>query len=94
MAAFESLIVIEYLRYWDLPYDNYNYSYVDVALQSGYSTFFYDRLGIGQSSHGEPRNEIQAPLEIAALASLTNMLRNGTVSQISDKFIKIFHVGL
>jgi hypothetical protein len=43
--------------YWDLDYDNYNYSYVDVALGAGYSTLAIDRLGIGNSSHGDPFNE-------------------------------------
>ena len=47
--------------YWDLPFNNYNYSYVNVAVdQYGYSTFTRDRLGIGMSDHGEPVNEIQA----------------------------------
>ncbi|KAJ5105263.1 hypothetical protein NUU61_002610 [Penicillium alfredii] len=79
--------------YWDLPYNNYNYSYVDHALSRGYHTFSYDRLGIGKSSHGEPKNEIQAFLEIEALAELTRQLRKGTVPQIHEKPAKIVHVG-
>jgi hypothetical protein len=43
--------------YWDLEYDNYNYSYVNVALAAGYSTLAIDRFGIGNSSHGDPFNE-------------------------------------
>ena len=43
--------------YWDLEYNNYAYSYVNVALKAGYSTLAIDRLGIGQSSHGDPINE-------------------------------------
>jgi hypothetical protein len=43
--------------YWDLDYNNYNYSYVNVALAAGYSTLAIDRLGIGNSSHGDPFNE-------------------------------------
>jgi hypothetical protein len=43
--------------YWDLDYNNYNYSYVNVALEAGYSTLAIDRLGIGNSSHGDPFNE-------------------------------------
>ncbi|KAE8360860.1 hypothetical protein BDV27DRAFT_167404 [Aspergillus caelatus] len=30
--------------YWDLPYNNFNYSYVDNALSHGYHTLSYDRL--------------------------------------------------
>jgi hypothetical protein len=43
--------------YWDLEYNNYNYSYVNVALAAGYSTLAIDRLGIGNSTHGDPFNE-------------------------------------
>ena len=81
-------------RYWDLSYNNFNYSYVDVATDTyGYSTLAYDRLGIGNSSHGEPLNEIQAFLEVAALAELTLMLRNGTFPGVKQTFDKITHVG-
>ena len=81
-------------RYWDSPYNNFNYSYVDVAVDEyKYCTLNYDRLGIGNSSHGEPLNEIQTFLEIAALAELTNMLRNGTFPGVNHAFDKIIHVG-
>ncbi|KAI9728679.1 MAG: hypothetical protein M1828_002785 [Chrysothrix sp. TS-e1954] len=79
--------------YWDLSYNNFNYSYINSALDAGYSTFSYDRLGIGNSSHGEPKNEIQAPLEIEALATLTRMLRSGSLPGVSANFSKIVHVG-
>ncbi|KAF3006953.1 hypothetical protein E8E14_003185 [Neopestalotiopsis sp. 37M] len=79
--------------YWDFPANNYNYSYVNQALDRGYSTFAYDRLGIGESSHGDPVNEIQSYLEIAALRTLTTMLRQSTVSGITANFSKIAHVG-
>ena len=80
--------------YWDLSYNNFNYSYVDVATDTyKYCTLSYDRLGIGNSSHGEPLNEIQAFLEIAALAELTMMLRNGTFPGVNQTFGKITHVG-
>lgn len=80
--------------YWDSPYNNFNYSYVDVATdQYKYCTLSYDRLGIGNSSHGEPLNEIQASLEVAALAQLTMMLRNGTFPGVKQAFKKVTHVG-
>ncbi|KAI1845676.1 hypothetical protein JX266_008287 [Neoarthrinium moseri] len=79
--------------YWDFPANNYNYSYVNQALDRGYSTFAYDRLGIGESSHGDPVNEIQSWLEVSALKTLTTMLRETTVPDISTKFSKIVHVG-
>jgi len=47
-----SLIVIsanEY-SYWDSEYQPENYNFVDFAISRGYSVFFYDRLGTGESS--------------------------------------------
>lgn len=81
-------------RYWDLSYNDFNYSYVDVATDTyQFCTLAYDRLGIGNSSHGEPLDEIQASLEIASLAEITNMLRNGTFPGVDKTFSKIVHVG-
>jgi len=77
--------------YWDLSYNNFNYSYVDYATNQGYSTLSYDRLGIGNSSHGDAL-EIQAPLEIAALVYLTEMLRNGTFPG-NQAYSRVVHVG-
>jgi len=67
---------------------------VNVATdQCKYSSLSFDRLGIGNSSHGEPLNEIQIFLEIAATAQLTQMLRNGTFPGVNHTFSKVVHVG-
>lgn len=79
--------------YWDLPFNNYNYSYVDVALSRGFHTVSIDRYGIGNSSHGEPLNQVQAPAEVSALLEVSNMLRNGTFPSVNTKFNKVVHVG-
>ncbi|KAF3760561.1 alpha/beta-hydrolase [Cryphonectria parasitica EP155] len=79
--------------YWDLPVNNFNYSYVAQANAAGYSTFSYDRLGIGMSSRGEPVNEIQSSLEIAALYELTVRLRAGSIKGVGCGFDKVVHVG-
>ncbi|KAF2159139.1 hypothetical protein M409DRAFT_71260 [Zasmidium cellare ATCC 36951] len=68
--------------YWDSPYANGNYSYVNQATSRGYATFAFDRLGIGHSSHGEPVNEIQVLLEVAALKSLTDKIREGSIQGV------------
>lgn len=82
------------IRYWDSSYNDFNYSYVNVATDTfKYCTLSYDRLGIGNSSHGEPLNEIQSFLEVAALAELTMMLRNGTFPGVNQAFEKVTHVG-
>ncbi|KAJ5307011.1 hypothetical protein N7508_006026 [Penicillium antarcticum] len=80
--------------YWDLPYENHNYSYVDHALSRGYHTLAYDRLGLGKSSHGDAKSEIQSFLELEALAQLTRMVREGSMSDSCIKQpSKIVHVG-
>ncbi|KAE9366140.1 hypothetical protein N431DRAFT_487975 [Stipitochalara longipes BDJ] len=80
--------------YWDLSFNNYNYSYINVATdQYKYYTLSFDRLGIGNSSHGEPLNEIQSFIEVAATVQLTQMLRNGTFPSVNQTFSKVVHVG-
>ncbi|KAL6909138.1 hypothetical protein GGI43DRAFT_429755 [Trichoderma evansii] len=80
--------------YWDVSFNKYNYSYVAQAVdEQGYSTFTWDRLGIASSSKGDPVNEIQLSLEVAALQELSNLLRGGSVHGISAKFDKFIHVG-
>lgn len=80
--------------YWDISANNYNYSYTLEAVDGyGYSTLSWDRLGIAQSEHGEPVNEIQSFLEIAALKSLTDKLREGSIKEIGCSFEKVVHVG-
>lgn len=80
--------------YWNFPYANYNYSYVHQAVdQYGYSTFAIDRLGIAQSTHfTDPVNEGQIWIEVAAIRSLTQSIRNGQVSGVPTPK-KIVHVG-
>lgn len=80
-------------RYWDLSYNDYNYSYVEVAVKQGYSTLAIDRLGIGKSSHADPINVVQAQAEIEALNDITTQLRAGTVPGIDSSFNKVIHVG-
>lgn len=73
--------------YWDLSYNNFNYSYVDVAVdQYGYSTLSYDRFGIGNSSHADPYTVVQAPAEVSALYQLNSMLRMGTLPSVNHVF--------
>lgn len=79
--------------YWDFPFKNYNYSYVNRAVEAGYSTLSWDRLGIAQSSHGDPINEIQIFLEIAALKELTQQAKDGHLCGVQHKFDKTVHIG-
>lgn len=84
--------------YWDFP----AYSYVHAALARGYATLSYDRLGSGASrlssrtgADPDPINELQAPLEVALLAALTNLARAGQLGELngSAPFARVLHVG-
>jgi len=81
--------------YWDFSYNNYNYSYVREAVdQHGYSTFAWDRLGIGMSTRfQDPINEGQLWIETAAVQSLTESFRNQQIPGVSAQFQNIVHVG-
>lgn len=79
--------------YWDLPFNNYNYSYVESAVNAGYNTLAIDRLGVGNSSHGDPFNTIQAQAEVEALNAVTTKLRNGEIPEIDHAFEKVIHIG-
>lgn len=79
--------------YWDLAYNNYNYSYTDVALANGFHTVAIDRFGIGNSSHADPLNVVQAQAEVSALYDITMKLRNGNFPMVDTTFSKVVHVG-
>ncbi|KAI4236131.1 MAG: hypothetical protein L6R40_006256 [Gallowayella cf. fulva] len=80
--------------YWDLPFNDYNYSYIDVAVDHhGFCTLSIDRLGEGNSSKADPLGVLQAPAEMSALYELTMMLRSGTLPSVPQAFNKIVHVG-
>lgn len=81
------------ISYWDLSFNNYNYSYVNTALDAGYSTLAIDRLGIANSTHGDPINEIQAQAEVEALHAVTLKLRRGEISEVNQSYSKVVHVG-
>lgn len=74
--------------YWDFTAD---YSYVDRAVEAGYATFFYDRLGVGESEKPDALDVVQAPLEVEIANSLATMLRKGAFG--GDAFEKIVGVG-
>jgi pimeloyl-ACP methyl ester carboxylesterase len=79
--------------YWDVPFDNYNYSYVSTAVDGyGYSTFAWDLLGVGGSGRGDAVNELQSNLQNAALYALTQTLRAGGIPGVKP-FKKVVHVG-
>lgn len=75
--------------YWDF-FDE-EYSYIDYMAKKGYTTFSYDRLGVGGSAKPDPIEIVQSPLQVSIAHSLISMLRSGAIA--STKFSKIVGVG-
>ncbi|KAI5854470.1 hypothetical protein BZA05DRAFT_335325 [Tricharina praecox] len=83
--------------YWDWPEEPSKYSYVDAAIQRGYSTFIYDRITTGGSSKPDAYLEVQVSVELAILKSLTEHLRAGVLPGGGSKLLtapgRVVHVG-
>ncbi|EHK49886.1 uncharacterized protein TrAtP1_007736 [Trichoderma atroviride] len=89
-------------EYFDVEVDPQQYSYVDAAINKGYSVLSYDRLGTGASEKPNAYDDVQIPVEIEILAGLTKIARGGKLissskSNASAAFdftpTKIVHVG-
>jgi pimeloyl-ACP methyl ester carboxylesterase len=74
--------------YWDVAP---GYSYVDAAAEAGYTTFSYDRLGSGLSSHPDPIQIVQAQIEVGIAHALVQLLRAGHIAATS--FAHVASVG-
>ncbi|ETN37478.1 uncharacterized protein HMPREF1541_07100 [Cyphellophora europaea CBS 101466] len=81
--------------YWDFRLDptDAQYSYIDAATTAGYSVLSYNRLGHAPSSIPDPYTELQAPVEVDVLVTLTRMVREGAIPglAIPDKVIHVGH---
>ncbi|KAG9892876.1 alpha/beta-hydrolase, partial [Aureobasidium melanogenum] len=67
------------------------YSYVDYAIEQGYATFSYDRLGVGMSSTPDPIKTVQGPLEASIANQLALMLRSSMFA--NKNFTTVIGVG-
>ncbi|CAI6335125.1 unnamed protein product [Periconia digitata] len=75
-------------NYWDFAA---GYSYVDAAAEQGYATFSYDRLGIGKSSHPDPKQIVQGPLQVDLAHVLIQKMKAGSIGGI--RFNSVVGVG-
>ncbi|PTB42739.1 hypothetical protein M441DRAFT_191712 [Trichoderma asperellum CBS 433.97] len=66
-------------EYFDVEVDPRQYSYVDAAINKGYSILSYDRLGTGRSEKPDAYDDVQIPVEIEILAGLTKIARSGNL---------------
>jgi pimeloyl-ACP methyl ester carboxylesterase len=83
--------------YWDFGGPGSEYNYVEAATAAGYATLSYDRLGNGKSSIKNPYSTQQLGVEVAVVATLTTLLREGGLSRMAGIEItvpvKVVHVG-
>ncbi len=76
--------------YWDFPYGDGYYSYVDAATAAGYAAFDVDRVGDGSSSH-PPSAELDLNAGAVALHDAVTALRSGAVG--GHAFAHVIMVG-
>jgi hypothetical protein len=74
-------------QYWDIP----GSSYVEAAVEAGYATFSYDRLGVGASDHPDPIQVVQSGLQVEIAHQLIQSLRSGSIR--NESFSKVVGVG-
>ena len=82
--TFEDIQTVQVLSHADISSSQYwdiapGYSYIDAAVQAGYATFSYDRIGVGKSEHPDPIQVVQGPLSEEILHAIVILLRRGHV---------------
>lgn len=78
-------------RYWDVRVEPEQHSYIDAALEAGYSILTYDRIGSGQSSHPSAYTDVQLPAEVEVLRAISQMVRDGTISHLTSDFFSVWN---
>jgi pimeloyl-ACP methyl ester carboxylesterase len=64
-------------RAWDVQIRPEQQSYVDAAIEKGYSILTFDRIGTGQSSLPDAYDDVQPNTEIEIIAKITTLARSG-----------------
>jgi pimeloyl-ACP methyl ester carboxylesterase len=67
--------------YWDFPYQPDTYSYVRAATRAGYTTFNFDRIGIGASTR-PLSTQVSIPTNAATIHQAVSQLRAGAIDGI------------
>lgn len=76
--------------YWDFPYQPERYSYVAATAGSDITTFNFDRLGIGRSSH--PFSAlVTIPTHVYVIHQLIEGLRSGDYGRAFAKVVLVGH---
>lgn len=76
--------------YWDFPYQPDTYSYVQSATRAGFTTFNFDRIGIGQSTH-PASTQVSIPSNAYTIHQAIQQLRAATLD--GTQYSKVVIVG-
>lgn len=77
--------------YWNFPYQPDTYSYVRAAARAGFTTFNFDRIGIGGSTH-PPSTQVSIPSNAFTIHQAITQLRSGTVDGVAyDRVMIVGH---
>ena len=76
--------------YWDFPYGDGYYSYVNAATTAGYATFAIDPIGQGNSSH-PPSADVDLTAQAVSLHDAISDLHSGAVD--GHAFARVMSVG-
>jgi len=74
------------------PTFDHEYSWVSHALSQGYATLAIDNLGNGDSSHPDPVQVVQKPLQVEVMREIIRRLRDGSLPSIPRSYQKIVFV--
>ncbi|KAK4901736.1 hypothetical protein LTR27_001508 [Elasticomyces elasticus] len=72
-------------QYWDVQEDPAQYSWTYAALEAGYSTLSYDRLGTGLSDKPNAYDIVQAPLQVEILRVITQAALAGKLKPSANQ---------
>lgn len=82
-------------EYWDRGswgHGNPKYSWTKAMNRNGYTTLAVDKLGSGASSHPDPVNDVQLPLEMETIHSLIMQIKAGDAGiSVPSKLILVGH---
>ena len=67
--------------YWDFPYEPDTYSYVRAAAAAGFTTFNFDRIGVGKSTHPLD-TEVSIPSNAYTIHQAISQLRAGALDGV------------
>jgi pimeloyl-ACP methyl ester carboxylesterase len=77
--------------YWDFPYQPDTYSYVRAAARAGFTTFNFDRIGVGQSTHPLD-TQVSIQSNAYTIHQAISQLRAGTVDGVHyGKVVTVGH---